>query len=179
MDKKKILPIIIILVILLVALIVIIATIVGGGRTNDTNDVQNVVTASPETNNFFTPISDYQTYYTIKNILSNYNAYVKQVTGDEYLDATRLNMTPEEMKNTVQKDGLTAITGVLDEAYKSEMQINDNTLIEKQKVFVKKGDYSESIPYNVTFSNILIGELKPNVILAVLKSQINGIDFNI
>ena len=88
-------------------------------------------------------------------------------------------MTPEEMKNTVQKDGLTAITGVLDEAYKSEMQINDNTLIEKQKVFVKKGDYSESIPYNVTFSNILIGELKPNVKLALLKSQINGIDFNI
>ena len=104
MDKKKILPIIIILVILLIALIVIFVTIAGNNKDNDNtnNLVENVQTAE-ETNNFFKQIDDYQTYYTIKNIMSNYTTYVKHITGDEYMDATRLGMSQEEMKSTVQK----------------------------------------------------------------------------
>ena len=180
MDKKKILPIIIILVILLIALIVIFVTIAGNNKDNDNtnNLVENVQTAE-ETNNFFKQIDDYQTYYTIKNIMSNYTTYVKHITGDEYMDATRLGMSQEEMKSTVQNDGVTAIKAILDPEYISDMQTEDNTIIERQQEFIKKGDYSENIPYNVTFSSALIGELKSNVKLALLKSQINGVEFDI
>lgn len=180
MNKKKILPIIIILVILLVALILIFAVIASGNKSNNENTVEeNIVEESAVDNNFFKTIDDYQTYYTIKNILNNYTVYIKHITGDEYLDASRLNMTQEEMTTTVQNDGLTAIKAVLDEEYKTDMQINDNTIIENQKKFMKKGGYTEDVPYNVTFTNALIGELKPNVKLALLKAKINDIEFDV
>ena len=59
------------------------------------------------------------------------------------------------------------------------MQTEDNTIIERQQEFIKKGDYSENIPYNVTFSSALIGELKSNVKLGFIKITNNGVEFDI
>lgn len=72
-------------------------------------------------NHGFTVIDDYETYYRTKAIINNYIVYVKQVNGDQKIETGKLSETEEEIRETLQEQGITAIKNMLDQQYMKEM----------------------------------------------------------
>lgn len=175
MKRNIILSIIIILVILLIVLIAVVISI----PKEDNSSIDNNEIIVEEGESFFKPVNDYSTYYTIKNILNNYTTYIKHITGDEYMSADRLGLTQEEMVETIQNDGLTAIKSIIDPQYISDFGNDDNMIITKQQSYVVNGNYSQDVTYNITFSNLLVGNLKENIKLVLIDGKINSSDLQL
>lgn len=181
MDRKKILALVIIL--LVVILVILIAVLVRVSSMVSNELQENIIITEEnqeeESHVFFKQVNDYTTFYSVKNILNNYTEYVKQVNGDLYIDPERVSMEEEELKATTKESGIITITALLDEEYLSNMNINEETIIEKQQVYLEKGDYSEDVIYSVTISNMLIGELKENLDLVLVNAMINDEELNL
>lgn len=178
MDKKKFVPIVVGLVVLLIILMVAIVALKNNSTGEEEETVEETVIEEEE-ESYFELIDDYQTYYTVKNILSNYTTYIKEINGDTYMDAARVGLTQEELESTMQEEGLTAIKNILDEEYISDMQISDSEIIEKQAQYTKVGDYSEEAVYNIIISSAYTAKLSSKVELILVNAMIDETDFTV
>ena len=128
MDKSKRIILVLIVLLLIIGLLVIVLVNHQGKINKQTNsDIEQTATITG-----FTEIKDHKTYYTIREIINNYIVYMKQINGDEYVDASRLNMTKEELKEVMQNDGTTAIKEILDEQYMDDLNITDDQIQKMQ-----------------------------------------------
>ena len=113
-------------------------TIKGNTQSTTNNDVQEEA---------FTKVNDYKTYFTVKEIVDNYITYMKQINGDEYVDASSLQMSATQISKVMQEDGLEALKGILDESYLKD--VSDNSLIKMQDTYKQDGTYTKQISYNI------------------------------
>lgn len=125
----------------------------------------------------FKNVNDYETYYTVSNILKSYLTYVKQINGDEYVETGKLNMTKEQLKSEMQKEGLEAIKGILDDQYKTEIGENEENIIKISEKYKKIGNYSEYVEYDLEIEKMFIKALSEGNSLILVNSKINEKEF--
>lgn len=127
----------------------------------------------------FISVDDYRIYYTIKGILNKYILYMKQVNGDTYVNASKLNMTAEKLEDEMQNDGIKAIKKILDEQYINDLNVTDNQIKNLQYKYVQNGGYTKEVEYNLNIDDVLINGMAPNIKLALINARLNGNDLNL
>ena len=175
MDKSKRIILVLIVLLLIIGLLVIVLVNHQGKINKQTNsDIEQTATITG-----FTEIKDHKTYYTIREIINNYIVYMKQINGDEYVDASRLNMTKEELKEVMQNDGTTAIKEILDEQYIDDLNITDDQIQKMQNKYMKNGTYSQEVIYNLNVDDVFTYNLTENITIALVDARINDEEFDL
>ena len=92
MEKSK--RILIVLIILLIVMAVMVAILINTNKKQEVSHGNNTYTSIVnEQDEAFEKVNDYKTYFTVKEIVENYITYMKQINGDEYVDASSLQTT--------------------------------------------------------------------------------------
>lgn len=169
---EKIKKIILILTILMFAIIFMII-ILNGGQNNDESPSNDFIANNETEEKAFSEIKDYETYYRVKSILNKYIVYVKEINGDEKVETGKLNMTEDEIKNTLEKQGINAINKMLDEQYIEKMHISDENIKTKQKQY-QKNDGN----YNLNIEDMVKYELDTNISIILTDAKLNNQEFN-
>lgn len=123
-------------------------------------------------NHGFTTLRDEQTYNTVEKILNKYVMYLKRVNGDE-----KVYSDNSEDINEVQKIGIEAIKGMLDNKYRTSLRVDDNKVISNCELYKQKGDYSENVNYDLKINNMLMKGLNVEITLIMVQAELNGEDF--
>ena len=178
---KKLKNIIILLTILLV-IIIIAAVIIFNTRGNaqeEGENAENATNTQSSENMGFSVVSDYKTYYTIKEILNNYLVYVKQINGDSYVDIVKAGISLEDAKTQSERQGTEAIKNILDTQYISDLAIEDNMIIEKQKEYSQNGNFQATVSYDLNLVNVLTYDISSNIKIAFVTANLNNKPFNL
>ena len=119
------------LAILLIMIVVVTILLINTNKKQEVHQ-NNTQTSTDACNQdeSFGKVKDYKTYFTVKEIVENYITYMKQINGDEYVDASKLQMTSAQIAEAMRDDGVEALKGILDESYLKN--VNDNSLIKMQ-----------------------------------------------
>lgn len=177
-NLKKIIILLAILLIIIIVALVILFNMKGNTDDKEENN-ENTVNAQTSDELGLSVVSDYKTYYTIKEILNNYLVYVKQINGDSYVDIVKAGISLEEARSQSEQQGTEAIKNILDKQYISDMAIDDNMIIEKQKQYSKNGNFQQTIAYDLNMENILTYDLSGNTKLALITATLNDQPFNL
>lgn len=127
----------------------------------------------------FIEINNKHEFYTIKGIINSFLSYVKQVNGDQYVNAKKLEMTESEAILAIQKEGINAIKGVLDKQYIDDTHISDKDIVDMLSKYQQEGDCKKTVDYNLHIKDVREKDLASGITLALAKIQIVGKDFNI
>mgnify|MGYP000771669617 FL=1 len=109
MEKSK--RILIMLAILLIMIVVVTILLINTNKKQEVhqNNTQTSTDASNQDESFG-KVKDYKTYFTVKEIVENYITYMKQINGDEYVDASKLQMTSAQIAEAMRDDGAVSYT---------------------------------------------------------------------
>lgn len=176
MEKSKRVLIVLIILIVMIAIIGIMLlninkkpeTIKGNTQSTTNNDVQEEA---------FTKVNDYKTYFTVKEIVDNYITYMKQINGDEYVDASSLQMSATQISKVMQEDGLEALKGILDESYLKD--VSDNLLIKMQDTYKQDGTYTKQISYNINIDGMYQSKLAGDISIVLVEAKIDNKELNL
>ena len=172
-----------IIIILIILLVVIGITVIALTSLNGNNGTQSGENTSGETETAtelgFAQVSDYNTYYKIKGIIDQYIMYIKQLNGDEYVDATKAGLTASQVNEQLLQEGQLSMTNVIDSQYLTDMGTDINHAIEMVNQYQVNGTYQESVDYDLSISNLSTSSLENNITLALLNSTLNNKEFNI
>lgn len=174
MEKSK--RILIVLILLLIMIAIIVTMLIKTNKKQEeprNNQTSNVV----EQDEAFAKVKDYKTYFTVKEIVENYITYMKQINGDEYVDASSFNMTASQIAKTMQEDGLEALKGILDENYLKDE--NDSSLIKMQNEYKQDGTYSKQVIYKLNIDDMYQYNLDSNFSLVLVEAKLNNTELNL
>lgn len=174
MEKSK--RILIVLILLLIMIAIIVTMLIKTNKKQEesrNNQTSNVVEQDEE----FAKVKDYKTYFTVKEIVENYITYMKQINGDEYVDASSFNMTSSQIAKTMQEDGLEALKGILDENYLKDE--NDSFLIKMQNEYKQDGTYSKQVIYKLNIDDMYQYNLDSNFSLVLVEAKLNNTELNL
>ena len=163
MEKSK--RILIVLILLLIMIAIIVTMLIKTNKKQEesrNNQTSNVVEQDEE----FAKVKDYKTYFTVKEIVENYITYMKQINGDEYVDASSFNMTSSQIAKTMQENGLEALKGILDENYLKDE--TDSFLIKMQNEYKQDGTYSKQVIYKLNIDDMYQYNLDSNFSLVLV-----------
>lgn len=149
------------------------------GPVKYTEDGKAYTPEIPLNDSFDNVIKDHKTYFMIKNILNTYITYMKQINGDQTIEVGRLQMTEEEIKKSYIEGGIKAIYNIIDPQYIQDIGVDNNKIIEKCKKYMKIGNYTENVIYDLDIENIFIKEISEEITIALIYSEINNAEFNI
>ena len=174
MEKSK--RILIVLILLLIMIAIIVTMLIKTNKKQEesrNNQTSNVIEQDEE----FAKVKDYKTYFTVKEIVENYITYMKQINGDEYVDASSFNMTSSQIAKTMQEDGLEALKGILDENYLKDE--NDSSLIKMQNEYKQDGSYSKQVIYKLNIDDMYQYNLDSNFSLVLVEAKLNNTELNL
>lgn len=174
MEKSK--RILIVLILLLIMIAIIVTMLIKTNKKQEeprNNQTANVV----EQDEAFAKVKDYKTYFTVKEIVENYITYMKQINGDEYVDASSFNMTASQIAKTMQEDGLEALKGILDENYLKDE--TDSFLIKMQNEYKQDGTYSKQVIYKLNIDDMYQYNLDSNFSLVLVEAKLNNTELNL
>ena len=134
------------------------------------NNMSSLVEASEIA---FKEIDDYETYYKVKAILNKYIVYVRQINGDEQIEIGKLQMTEEQVRETMQKQGIDAINKMLDKQYFQEITIDEENIMLK---FNKYKINNEN--YNLNINNVYEIDLNESITIILVEAELNKQDLN-
>lgn len=176
MEKSK--RILIVLIILLIVMSVMVALLINTNKKQEVSRGNNTYTSIVnEQDEAFEKVNDYKTYFTVKEIVENYITYMKQINGDEYVDAASLQMTTTQIATVMQEDGIEALKGILDEGYlKGE---TDNSLIKMQDDYKQNGTYTKQVNYNLNIDNMYQCSLASNISIVLVEAKLNNAELNL
>ena len=176
MEKSK--RILIVLIILLIVMAVMVAILINTNKKQEVSHGNNTYTSIVnEQDEAFEKVNDYKTYFTVKEIVENYITYMKQINGDEYVDASSFNMTASQIAKTMQEDGLEALKGILDENYLKDE--NDSSLIKMQNEYKQDGSYSKQVIYKLNIDDMYQYNLDSNFSLVLVEAKLNNTELNL
>lgn len=175
MEKSK--RILIVLIILLIMIAVIATMLINTNKKNENSHNNTQTSIDVEPDEAFVKVNNYKTYFTVKEIIENYILYMKQINGDEYVDASTFNMTVSQIAQTMQEDGLEALKGILDESYLKDE--TDNSLIKIQNEYKQDGTYSKQVIYNLNIDNMYKYNIDNNISLVLVEAKLNNIEFDL
>lgn len=172
-----------IIIILIILLVVIGITVIALTSLNGNNGTQSGENTSGETETAtelgFAQVSDYNTYYKIKGIMDQYIMYIKQLNGDEYVDATKAGLTASEVNEQLLQEGQLSMTNVIDSQYLTDIGTDINHAIEMVNQYQVNGNYQESVDYDLSINNLATSSSDNNITLALLTSTLNNKEFNL
>lgn len=174
MEKSK--RILIVLILLLIMIAIIVTMLIKTNKKQEesrNNQTSNVIEQDEE----FAKVKDYKTYFTVKEIVENYITYMKQINGDEYVDASSFNMTSSQIAKTMQEDGLEALKGILDENYLKDE--NDSSLIKMQNEYKQDGSYSKQVIYKLNIDDMYQYNLDSKFSLVLVEAKLNNTELNL
>lgn len=174
MEKSK--RILIVLILLLIMIAIIVTMLIKTNKKQEesrNNQTSNVI----EQDEAFAKVKDYKTYFTVKEIVENYITYMKQINGDEYVDASSFNMTSSQIAKTMQEDGLEALKGILDENYLKDE--TDSFLIKMQNEYKQDGTYSKQVIYKLNIDDMYQYNLDSNLSLVLVEAKLNNTELNL
>lgn len=174
MEKSK--RILIVLILLLIMIAIIVTMLIKTNKKQEesrNNQTSNVVEQDEE----FAKVKDYKTYFTVKEIVENYITYMKQINGDEYVDASSFNMTSSQIAKTMQENGLEALKGILDENYLKDE--TDSFLIKMQNEYKQDGTYSKQVIYKLNIDDMYQYNLDSNFSLVLVEAKLNNTELNL
>lgn len=176
MEKSK--RILIVLIILLIVMSVMVALLINTNKKQEVSRGNNTYTSIvSEQDEAFEKVNDYKTYFTVKEIVENYITYMKQINGDEYVDAASLQMTTTQIATVMQEDGIEALKGILDEGYLKDE--TDNSLIKMQDDYKQDGTYTKQVNYNLNIDNMYQCSLASNISIVLVEAKLNNVELNL
>lgn len=166
MNKIK-KSIIILTIIALLLILIMILLLKNDYTQNETSTVTN--NTEPKEQCGFISINDYEIYYRVKSILNKYIVYVRQINGDENIEIGKLDMTVDEAKSMLQKQGLEALKKILDKQYLEEMLISD------EQIKLKQGEYKKNDGiYNLNIEDMYEIDLNENITIILTDAKLNN-----
>lgn len=135
-------------ILVLVILVVVITTLLYFYNKYKNKDLTQIPEADSEfedeegVNEYkdsFIPIKDKNYYFVVKNIVSKYISNVQQVNKDMGKGNLRDGQSEEEIANEQYKQGIEYFNSVLDDNYKKEFNVNEQTIVNKAGRFKKDG----------------------------------------
>lgn len=174
MEKSK--RILIVLILLLIMIAIIVTMLIKTNKKQEesrNNQTSNVIEQDEE----FAKVKDYKTYFTVKEIVENYITYMKQINGDEYVDASSFNMTSSQIAKTMQENGLEALKGILDENYLKDE--TDSFLVKMQNEYKQDGTYSKQVIYKLNIDDMYQYNLDSNFSLVLVEAKLNNTELNL
>ena len=176
MEKSK--RILIVLIILLIVMAVMVAILINTNKKQEVSHGNNTYTSIVnEQDEAFEKVNDYKTYFTVKEIVENYITYMKQINGDEYVDASSLQTTTTQIATVMQEDGIEALKGILDEGYLKDE--TDNSLIKMQDDYKQDGTYTKQVNYNLNIDNMYQCGLASNISIVLVEAKLNNAELNL
>ena len=176
MEKSK--RILIVLIILLIVMAVMVAILINTNKKQEVSHGNNTYTSIVnEQDEAFEKVNDYKTYFTVKEIVENYITYMKQINGDEYVDASSLQTTTTQIATVMQEDGIEALKGILDEGYLKDE--TDNSLIKMQDDYKQDGTYTKQVNYNLNIDNMYQCGLARNISIVLVEAKLNNAELNL
>ena len=176
MEKSK--RILIVLIILLIVMAVMVAILINTNKKQEVSHGNNTYTSIVnEQDEAFEKVNDYKTYFTVKEIVENYITYMKQIHGDEYVDASSLQTTTTQIATVMQEDGIEALKGILDEGYLKDE--TDNSLIKMQDDYKQDGTYTKQVNYNLNIDNMYQCGLASNISIVLVEAKLNNAELNL
>lgn len=176
MEKSK--RILIVLIILLIVMAVMVAILINTNKKQEVSHGNNIYTSIVnEQDEAFEKVNDYKTYFTVKEIVENYITYMKQINGDEYVDASSLQTTTTQIATVMQEDGIEALKGILDEGYLKDE--TDNSLIKMQDNYKQDGTYTKQVNYNLNIDNMYQCGLASNISIVLVEAKLNNAELNL
>ncbi len=185
MKSEKLLKIGIILSIIIIILLVIIINVIkpngksskyeqikGDGGPVNTSQSQNT---TEKDNKTFKKVTEYNTYFLVKNILNEYVTYFENVNSDVTVEIGRRNITEKELKEQLYKEGILTINQNFDKQYKEEMQYDEA----KIKDYVSKyKNTSGNERYRLNIEELYSTNIKNGYSLVLAYLKINNKPFN-
>ena len=176
MEKSK--RILIVLIILLIVMAVMVVLLINTNKKQEVSRGNNTYTSIVnEQDEAFAKVNDYKTYFTVKEIVENYITYMKQINGDEYVDAASLQMTTTQIATVMQEDGIEALKGILDEGYLRDE--TDNSLIKMQDDYKQDGTYTKQVNYNLNIDIMYQCSLASNISIVLVEAKLNNAELNL
>lgn len=180
MKKNKIIKIMII-VLLLILLIVCIILVNYLRRMDDSietkeNDEQDSIHLYKTA---FEEVDNYNTYFTVRNILNEYVSYIQQLNGDVLVDGEREGVEQEVAEQRLQESSIKTIKNILNETYLTEFEMNDNKIIEKYNIYSRNGNYQQDMNYNYSIIEMYSYEKNEDIIAVLTELELNEHSLNL
>lgn len=180
MKKNKIIKIMIIvlLLILLIVCIILVNYLRGMDNSIETkeNDEQDSIHLYKTA---FEEVDNYNTYFTVRNILNEYVSYIQQLNGDVLVDGEREGVEQEVAEQRLQESSIKTIKNILNETYLTEFEMNDNKIIEKYNIYSRNGNYQQDMNYNYSIIEMYFYEKNEDIIVVLTELELNEHSLNL
>ena len=173
---KRIIIFIIIIIVIICVLIFLLNNFYKKNNNTTINENQNI--SNTYSKNFM-EVSDYNIYFSIKDIINNYLLYIKQINGDIYINAEILTEDREEIKNKVIEKGIEGIKGIADISYINDFDITNEKILSELKKYKVKGNFQEDVDYDLDIKKIYTADKTENITIALVYGTLNDQEFNI
>lgn len=176
-SRKKIILIAIIIVFSICAVCIALLLNLQNKDKEENQDFNTIL--DNQTTEVWSELNDYETYFTIRSIVDKYVSYIQEINGDQYISTNKLNMTDEEIKNTLQEEALTSIKEILDKQYTNSIEVKDNDIISNLGQYKQQGNYKVEVNYNLNIETILTKDMENNITIALVNAKIVNKDLNL
>lgn len=167
-DLRKIKKIIIFL---LIICIIIISTIcfINYKEKNKQTKPKEVKQATIE----FKTVTDYNMYYSVKNILNNYVVNIKEYNGDTSIPFEKIGNKEETIKK-INNEVIDIFYNTLNKDYLEMFNVSRDDIKKKIEKYKIKGNYKEDIDYDLKIKEMHEAKISSNISTILVSFQINN-----
>ena len=179
-SNKKII-IIILCIIFLIIVGIIYFLLVQRNNEEEENTVsqqsvnETVEISAPQT---FQQVDSYNIYYTVKGILNNYIAMIREINGDEYIDFDRLQQSRDEAIVALMDESINSIYNMFDSSYIDENNITEESITSLAEKYRQQGDYSRNVIYDLKINEMYVADISTDINFILVDFTINGNENN-
>lgn len=120
-------------------------------------------------------VTNYQSYYTINNIIKRYVSYLQQLNGDYYIDEGRLTTSLADEKQSIKQSAYNKVINMLDKEYTTNIQTKLEDVVSKTNKYIIYGDYKHSnVDYLLLIEDMYVYEMNPTTSLYIVNVTINS-----
>lgn len=127
----------------------------------------------------FEEVDNYNTYFTVRNILNEYVSYIQQLNGDVLVDGEREGVEQEVAEQRLHESSIKTIKNILNEKYLTEFEIDDNKIIEKYNIYSRNGNYQQDMNYNYSIIEMYSYEKNEDIIVVLTELELNEHSLNL
>lgn len=129
-------------------------------------------------NDTFSSIKDRNDYFTIKQIIEEYYWNIREVNGDIKEEENKF----EDIKNTkeeMKKEAINSIKNQMDELYKNDCGISDETIIkEANRYILKDTEIKTNTQYEIHIEDMKVAKISESQLLFLTVVDVNKIKTN-
>lgn len=178
-NKKMIIILLLIIFFIMIGIIGVLLFQKNDEETENMNSSQNtneiMETSTPQK---FKQVDSYNIYYTVKGILNNYIAMIKEANGDEYIEFGRLQQSRDEAIAGLVDESVSSIYNMFDSDYIQQSGITEESISTLAEQFKQQGDYSRNVVYDLKISDMYVADISTDIDFILVNFAINDIEEN-